>query len=159
MTINPELIETIANSEIYRDYERAFSETTGLPVSLRPVQAWNLPHHGRKYENPFCRMMAGKSASCASCLRVQEKLGQCARESAETVVCDAGLSDTAVPVKVGNDLVGFLQTGQVFRKTPTTKQFAKFAQGLRDGMRKRPQRLGRLTSKAACSRRNNTVRW
>jgi hypothetical protein len=31
------VIETLTNSRIYQDYERAFSETTGLPVALRPV--------------------------------------------------------------------------------------------------------------------------
>jgi AraC-like DNA-binding protein/ligand-binding sensor protein len=130
MTGNPDLVQTLAASVLYREYERAFSETTGLPVSLRPVQAWNLPHHGKKYENPFCRMMAGKSSSCASCLRVQEKLGQSSTDAAQTIVCDAGLSDTAVPVKVGDELVGYLQTGQVFRKAPTAEQFSRFARQL-----------------------------
>ena len=131
MSTNPELVEAVAESEVYREYERAFSQTTGLPVSLRPIEAWSLPHHGGKFENPFCRLMAGKSASCASCLRVQEKLAQCAGESAGTVTCDAGLSDTAVPVKVGNELVAFLQTGQVFQKRPTEEQFTRFAKRLK----------------------------
>jgi YesN/AraC family two-component response regulator len=37
----------------------------------------------------------------------------------------AGLSDTAVPIKLGDKLVGFLQTGQVFRKKPTETQFKR----------------------------------
>ena len=90
------LAETLANSEIYQDYERAFSETTGLPVALRPVESWQLPHHGRRKENPFCAFMAQKSRSCAACLQTQQKLAERAREEAQSVVCAHGMTDTAV---------------------------------------------------------------
>jgi len=67
--------------------------------------------------------MAEKSRSCGACLRVQEKLSQAARHEAHTVVCQAGLTETAVPVPLGDRLIGFLQTGQVFRKEPSERQF------------------------------------
>jgi YesN/AraC family two-component response regulator len=38
------------------------------------------------------------------------------------------LTDTAVPVRLGDKLIGFLQTGQVFRKKPTEAQFEKTAE-------------------------------
>jgi AraC-like DNA-binding protein len=44
------------------------------------------------------------------------------------VNCSAGLSDTAVPVKLGDRVVGFLHTGQIFRKKPTNSQWEKVAQ-------------------------------
>ena len=121
------LIEALAKSKVYQDYERAFSEATGLPVSLRPVESWQLPHHGKRNENPFCALMAGKSRSCANCLQVQQKLSEHATHEAYTAVCEAGMSDTAVPVRLGEKLVGFLQTGQVFRKTPSPAQFDRTA--------------------------------
>jgi hypothetical protein len=31
-------VERIASSDIYKDYERAFSEATKLPLALRPVE-------------------------------------------------------------------------------------------------------------------------
>ena len=37
--------------------------------------------------------------------------------------CQVGLCDTAVPVRLGDKLVGFLHTGQIFRRKPTTAQF------------------------------------
>ncbi len=46
MNANGHLIETLANSQMYHDYERAYSEATGMPVSLRPVETWQLPLHG-----------------------------------------------------------------------------------------------------------------
>jgi AraC-like DNA-binding protein len=124
---NKDLVEVLANSTIYQDYERAFSQTTGLPVSLRSVESWQLPHRGKRQENPFCAMMAGKSRSCAACLRLQQQLSDTAQNEPQTLACELGLSDTAVPIRFGERLVGFLQTGQVFRKKPTEKQFDRAA--------------------------------
>src|SRR5262245_39736638 len=104
------LMEALAHSKMYQDYERAFGETTGLPVALRPVESWQLPHHGRRNENPFCALMAQKSRSCAACLQVQQTLSDSAGQEAQTVTCQVGLSDTAVPVRMGDRLLGFLQT-------------------------------------------------
>ncbi len=125
---NKDLVEALASSTIYQDYERAFSETTGLPVSLRPVESWQLPHRGKRHENPFCALMAGKSRSCAACLRLQQQLSDRAQTEPQTLMCELGLSDTVVPIRFGERLVGFLQTGQVFRKKPSEKQFNRAAQ-------------------------------
>src|SRR2546423_13551261 len=63
------LIEALMNSKVFQDYERAFTEATGLPVALRPVESWQLPHHGKRNEGPFCALMSEKSRACASCLQ------------------------------------------------------------------------------------------
>lgn len=117
------LVEAMVNSKIYQDYERAFTEATGLPVAFRPVESWQLPHHGKRNENPFCQLMSQRSRACSVCLQVQEELSQGATLDAQTVVCPSGMCDTAVPVRLGDRLIGFLQTGQVFRKKPTESQF------------------------------------
>jgi AraC-like DNA-binding protein/ligand-binding sensor protein len=119
------LIDALVTSKIYQDYERAFTEATGLPVALRPVESWQLPHHGKRGESGFCAMIAGKSKACAVCLQLQDKLVKAAMEVPATIACEAGLSDTAVPVRLGERVVGFLQTGQVFRKQPTEAQFKR----------------------------------
>jgi AraC-like DNA-binding protein len=121
------LIEALCNSKIYQDYERAFVDATGLPVALRPVESWQLPHHRRRGENPFCAAMATKSRACAACLQVQQKLAECARHEAQSETCAVGLCDTAVPVRLGGNLVAFLHTGQIFRKKPTDAQFNRVA--------------------------------
>jgi len=126
------LAEALANSKIYQDYERAFSETTGLPVALRPVESWQLPHHGRRKENPFCAFIAQKSRSCAACLQTQQELHEIATTEPQTVTCQMGLCDTAVPVRLGERLIGYLQTGQVFRKRPTEAQFQRTLQLTRE---------------------------
>ena len=126
------LIETLAGSKIYQDYERAFSEMTGLPVALRSVESWQMPHHGKRFENPFCGMLAQKSRACAACLQTQQELSETATLEPRTVTCQAGLCDIAVPVRMGDQLIGFLTTGQVFCKKPTTAQFNRTAKLLAD---------------------------
>ena len=121
------LVEAMVNSKIYQDYEKAFSEATGMPVALRPVESWQLPHHGKRNEGPFCQMMSEKSRACSACLQVQEALSKSATMEAQTVTCPVGMCDTAVPVRLGDRLIGFLQTGQVFRKKPTASQFDRVA--------------------------------
>lgn len=121
------LIESLTSSKLYKDYERAFNDATGLPVALRPVESWQLPHHRKRNENPFCAMMGEKSRACAACLQVQKSLADSATHEPCTVNCPHGMCDTAVPVRLGERLVGFLQTGQVFRKRPTAAQFERTA--------------------------------
>jgi len=127
-TSNRALVDALTSSRVYRDYERAFSDMTGLPVALQPVETWQLPHHGKRNENPFCALISKKSRACAACLQVQERLCQKAADTAGTITCPVGLCDTAVPVRMSDRLVGFLQVGQVFRKKPTEAQFNKVVQ-------------------------------
>jgi AraC-like DNA-binding protein len=124
-TSNRALVDTLTNSRLYRDYERAFSDITGLPVALQPVETWQLAHHGKRNENAFCALISKKSRACAACLQVQERLCQQAANGPGSVICPVGLCDTAVPVRLSDRLVGYLQVGQVFRKKPTEAQFNK----------------------------------
>jgi AraC-like DNA-binding protein len=123
MNANGQLLETLTNSEMFQNYERAYTEATGMPVTLRPVETWQLPLHGKRRENPFCAMMAEKSRTCAACLQMQERLAHSATDSPCTMTCAYGLCETAVPVKLGTQTIGFLQTGQVMRQKPTGASF------------------------------------
>jgi AraC-like DNA-binding protein len=67
--------------------------------------------------------MSQKSRACAACLQTQQHLSEIATNEPRTVTCAHGLSDTAVPVRLGEQVVGFLQTGQVFRRRPSASQF------------------------------------
>ena len=125
-----ELIKTLADSRIYQEYERAFSESTGLTLALRSAEMWNLPHHGKRMENPFCAMMSKTSLACASCLEIQQQLADAATLEPQTITCSLGLTVTAVPIRMGDHLIGFLSTGQVFRNKPTEAQFVRAAKQL-----------------------------
>jgi AraC-like DNA-binding protein/ligand-binding sensor protein len=123
MRVDDDLIRRIGKSEIFSEYQAAFEDATGLPLALRPTEFWNLPHRNRHNENPFCEMMAQTNRTCAACLEVQQRAVEAAKDRPATVTCFAGLSDTAVPVKLGQRIIGFLQTGQVALKQPSQGGF------------------------------------
>jgi AraC-like DNA-binding protein/ligand-binding sensor protein len=125
-----DLVERLKRSDIYRDYEQAFRDTTGLPINLRPLEAFNLPHHGDPNENKFCALMAKTNQTCAACLQLQRKVEEEARMEPKTLKCFAGLCDSAVPVRVGEDLVAFLQTGQILLHQPDEKTFSTVSRNI-----------------------------
>ncbi len=122
------LIETLTTSEMYRNYTRAFSEATGLPLTLRGAEYVSKPHHRRAKGNPFCAMVAKASPNCATCRRMQNQMTEEAKHSAAVLKCDFGLTEAAVPVKLGEQTIGYLITGQVFVKPPGEEQFEKVGQ-------------------------------
>jgi AraC-like DNA-binding protein len=132
MNKNGKLIEALANSQMYHDYERAFTEATGMPVTLRSTANWQLPFHGKRKENPFCAIIASKSRTCAGCLQVQEKLCQKAATESATMNCQYGLCEAAVPVRLGAETAGYLQTGQIMRQKPTAGKFKEVARMLEE---------------------------
>jgi AraC-like DNA-binding protein/ligand-binding sensor protein len=129
---NRQLVEKLTRSAIYRDYVRAFSAVTGLPIALRGIEHWQPALRGAANENPFCALMARSNRVCAACLEVQRKLTQKVGDRSRTVTCFAGLSDSAVPIRVGDQLIGFLQTGQVLLRQPSKFRFDRAARKLVD---------------------------
>jgi YesN/AraC family two-component response regulator len=67
--------------------------------------------------------MATTNRSCAACLQLQRRVEEEARFEPKTLKCFAGLCDSAVPVRVGDNLIAFLQTGQIMLHQPTQNQF------------------------------------
>src|SRR5665213_52792 len=124
MKTNERLVDSLTRSETFQTYERAYTEATGMPLTLRPVESWQLPFHGKRKENIFCALTAG-SRACTACLQLQEKLTQDAMDQPATRTCAYGLCETAVPVKFGTRTIGFLQTGQVMRQRPTAAAFRR----------------------------------
>lgn len=117
------LIDTLIEQPTFQEFRRAFSETTGMPVALRPPQSATSPHRGQFGENAFCAMMAGIKDSCAGCERIQRRLSEDSREGAAILTCPFGLREAAVPVRLGHDRIGVLQTGQALRRPPTKADF------------------------------------
>jgi len=129
------IVGQLARSEIYRDYERAFRDATGLPLSLRAVEAFDLPHQGEQNESPFCALMTTSNQSCAACLQFQRKVEESAGLELKTLKCFAGLCDSAVPIRVGQDLIAFLQTGQILLHKPSKRSFPKLHDSWSTGCR------------------------
>ncbi len=125
-----DLLQSLAQSKTFAEYEQAFTGATGLPVSLDSPNAWSMPHTG-KLQNEFCAIMARVNQTCAACLRTQEQLKERAQDCAAHVECEMEMIDSAVSVKLGPEVIGFLQTGQVFCSPPTAAQFARVSERLR----------------------------
>jgi AraC-like DNA-binding protein len=118
-----ESIETLGKSKMFQEYERAYSKVTNLPIAIRPMESWKLPFHGKPKENSWCVMMAGKSRTCGVCLEVQVQLANSAQDRPRCMTCAYGLCEMAVPIKLGSETIGFLQTGQSMFQKPNVATF------------------------------------
>ncbi len=123
-------LSALSESRMYRDYADAFTRGTGLPLSLHAPESMQLIHHDRRQENPFCALMAKTNQSCAGCYALQCRLEKEAQLEPKTLKCFAGMCETAVPVRVGDKLIAFLQTGQILLHRPDRAQFNKITQQL-----------------------------
>jgi len=122
---NKQLVEMLVRSRLFRDYETVFTKATGLPLALRPREYWQLAHRGKKNENPFCAYLAEHPATLAICLQAHEDMIQHTGVLPHTVTCPFGLTETAVPVKLGTEIFGYLRIGQVLRRSPTAADTKK----------------------------------
>ena len=133
---NKQLIDTLRRSKLFRRYEQVFSEATGLALTLRPVDYWQLAHHGKKHENPFCALLAERPATLTVCLQAHEQMIHHTGDLPHTVTCPFGLTETAVPIKLGQQTIGYLRIGQVLRHTPAKSDTTKVSRELgRHGVR------------------------
>ena len=126
-----QLINMLLRSRLFRDYETVFTKATGLPLTLRPVKFWQLAHHGKKHENPFCAMLAERPATLAVCLQAHQDMIEHTGLLPHTVTCPFGLTETAIPVKVGSRVIGYLRIGQVLRHTPAKSDESKVGRELK----------------------------
>jgi AraC-like DNA-binding protein len=114
---NKQLIDALLRSRLFVDYESIFTKATGLPLTLRPLEYWQLAHHGKKKENPFCAMLAEHPATLGVCLQAHVNMIRDTGDRPHTVTCPFGLTETAVPVKLGEKTIGYLRIGQVLRRS------------------------------------------
>ena len=75
-------------------------------------------------------MMAENHQTCGSCFALQQRLEEHAGMEPRSLKCFAGLCESAVPVRVGEKIIAFLQTGQILLHRPDAKRFSKVAQTL-----------------------------
>jgi len=127
------VVARLQQSDLFREYQRAFEATTGLPLVLREAGSFRTPLQGSRHANPFCALMTQANKTCASCLQLQQRVEMEATLEPKTLRCYAGLSETAVPVRVGTQVLGYLQTGQVFLRAPSKKNFKELTTRIHEG--------------------------
>jgi len=126
-----DLVDRLQKSEIYREYQRAFEAATGLPLALRPAGSFQAPLNGSKNRNEFCALMASQNKTCAACLDMQQRIEAQAAERSCTLECFAGLSESAVPVRLGERVLAYLQTGQVLLRQPSENRWSGVLRSLK----------------------------
>src|ERR1044072_3288323 len=121
----------LSSSQIFNDYEQAFSEAMGLPLNIRAHESWSPSHHGKEDHGSFASILARFNKARSACLKAQTDASREPDSTTRTVTWFAGLSESAVPVYIGDHILGFLETGEVMLKNPTKKHFASITRQLR----------------------------
>ncbi|MBC8126906.1 MAG: PocR ligand-binding domain-containing protein [Gloeobacteraceae cyanobacterium ES-bin-144] len=121
------LLVRISNSDRFKMYQEAFRTATGLPLRLvsSDPNGWCLDDQ-KINRSPFCEALNLCDSACGACVDTNRRLMVEAEVNGpSTCHCFAGLCATAVPVKLGASVIGYLKTGQVFSQTPSLEQFDK----------------------------------
>src|SRR5438128_2113556 len=53
-----EVMRHLSRSQIFKDYERAFSEAMGLPLNIRGHNSWSPAHHGKEDRDSLASILA-----------------------------------------------------------------------------------------------------
>src|SRR5437867_10320960 len=93
-----EVMRHVSRSQIFKDYERAFSEAMGLPLNIRAHDSWSPAHHGKPDHDSFAAILARFNQARAACLRAQSDASKVPDSTTRTVTWFAGLYESAVPV-------------------------------------------------------------
>ncbi|MDE0827173.1 MAG: helix-turn-helix domain-containing protein [Akkermansiaceae bacterium] len=118
------IFNRLAESDLYKTYQNAFRNATGLPLRLVGVdEQWRLPEH-LENQSPFCEKLNLCDSACQACVAINRKLMDDAKaKGPSSCSCFSGMSATAVPITLGSNPVAFLKTGQVFQRTPDENDF------------------------------------
>lgn len=130
MKTETSILKTLSQSDLVREYERAFEDATGLPVSTVAEGDWHLSHQGLRHSNAFCALVTSHSKTCAACLQRQSSIRRRAGKRPSLQTCPYGLVEAAVPIRLGAETAGFFVTGQVLCKRPSETQFRAVAKKL-----------------------------
>src|SRR5437763_2028156 len=129
---NKQLVEMLLRSRLFRDYENVFTKAPGLPLALRPLEYLQLEHHQKTNENRFCALLAEKPATLAVCLQSHAEIIAHTGDVPRTETCPFGLTETALPVRVGGKTIGFLRIGQVLRRSAIQSDKSRAAAKLKE---------------------------
>lgn len=132
-TFNEALFDKLNESELFKTYQCAYRCATGLPLRLVRPESSVVDLLCQVDENSaaFCEKLNTCSSACGACIEVNQRLLKEASINGPTTChCYTGMAATAIPIRNGPMLIGFLRTGQVFHKLPKPKQFDTVASTL-----------------------------
>lgn len=122
------VFEKLKVSPLLGEFHKAFKLATGLPLRIvgPDTQEWALQGNDEN-RSPFCVTLNTCASACDACREVNQKLMARAQKvaGASSCKCFTGMSSTAVPVKLGPQVIAYLRTGQIFTSTPSEEMFQK----------------------------------
>lgn len=119
------LVRELREQPTFKSFHQAFEVATGLPLVLRPLGSFQFPLEGSRRHTAFYLLAARCGRWCGAFLQFEERLEKAADAGAVTMENLGGFHETAVPVRIGRQLVGHLRTGEVFIRPPTRSRFAR----------------------------------
>lgn len=121
------LWERLSVSHTFTNYQLAFEKATGLPLWLESPESRRNAHHScsSQSSSAFCATLNNDSAHCEACQAAHQRLREQAGQEACTVQCFAGFLETALPVRLGTLVVGFLRSGQVLPSDAQVQDYEK----------------------------------
>lgn len=134
---NQDLIEKLGESSFFLDYQKAFTSATGMDLSLAPAMGSQLEiweshqKHEESCRTRFCARMIENRESCAQCMEFEYQLLKKAQKAPVTEICPFGASESALPIKISDEVVGYLKTGRVMVGELKMEQIAGLARKLR----------------------------
>jgi hypothetical protein len=51
-------MQHLSRSQIFKDYEEAFSKAMGLPLNIRGYDSWSPAHHGKEDRDSLAAILA-----------------------------------------------------------------------------------------------------
>jgi len=125
------VFDRLKTSDEFIAYEEAFRLATGLPLRfMSRDEEWCLTE-ANENQSPFCEIINKCEVACNECVTVNRKLvNEVEVNGPTTCGCFSGLCASAVPVRLGCTTLGFLKTGQVFRRQPSEADFKKVVKRL-----------------------------
>jgi len=129
-TIRQALSDRIRTLPALREFLDDFQAATGLAVEFVGQLGDRAAVQGKQ---PLCRFLQANPGGCRLCTTtVQDLLERSQRAPAE-LQCDAGLRESAVPLRAGGQVFGYFLVGGYFTTPPTVAE--------KNGIRHRLERL------------------
>ena len=109
------LVEVLQATPLYRQYQQAFRKATGMSMMLRLPDSDEMPSSAeREEQNAFCTVMTGSGYNCDACDASRQAVKIKAGKEGASSQCFARMSISALPILVGDRIIAYLWTGQVF---------------------------------------------
>ena len=109
------LVEAFQATPLYREYQQAFRRAPGMSMMLRlPDTDEMLSAAGRAGQNEFCTVMTGSEFNYGACGTSCHAVKLKASTVGASSHCFAHMSISTLPIVVGNRIIAYLWTSQVF---------------------------------------------